>query len=66
MDTVLPFGLRSAPKIFHVIVDVLEWVCRNKGVTYMLHYLDDFMLFGSPHSSGCANYLSILLSVFNS
>ena len=30
MDTVLPFGLRSAPKIFNAIVDVLEWVCRNR------------------------------------
>ena len=65
MDTVLPFGLRSAPKIFNAIADTLEWVCRSEGVAYMLHYLDDFMLFGSPHSSECSDYLSILSSVFD-
>ena len=65
MDTVLPFGLRSAPKIFNAIADTLEWVCRSEGVAYMLHYFDDFMLFGSPHSSECSDYLSILSSVFN-
>ena len=65
MDTVLPFGLRSALEIFNAISNVLEWVCCNEGVTYMLHYLDDFLLFGSPNPSECSDCLTILLSVFN-
>ena len=44
VDTVLPFGLRSAPKIFSAVADTLEWILRSRGVTYLLHYLDDFFL----------------------
>ena len=64
MDTVLPFGMRSAPKIFNAVADALEWVCRNEGVQEALHYLDDFMVFGAPDSSECSDYLLILRSVF--
>ena len=31
VDTVLPFGLRSAPKIFTALADALEWVIRQTG-----------------------------------
>lgn len=46
----LPFGLCSAPKIFTAFADVLAWVLHSKGVPYLLHYLDDFLLFDSPAS----------------
>ena len=26
IDTALPFGLRSAPKIFNALADAIEWV----------------------------------------
>ena len=42
VDTTLPFGLRSAPKIFTAIVDAAEWIVRQQGVEFILHYLDDF------------------------
>ena len=29
IDTCLPFGLRSAPKLFNVLADILEWVLPN-------------------------------------
>ena len=32
IDTVLPFGLRSAPKIFNSVADALEWIVRSNGV----------------------------------
>ena len=64
MDTVLPFGSRYAPKIFNAVANALEWACRNNGVGNMLHYLDDFMVFGAPDSSECADYLMIVRSVF--
>ena len=41
VDTVLPFGLRSAPKIFSSIADALEWILLKKGfpspsITWMI------------------------------
>ena len=38
-NTRLPFGLRSAPKIFSAVEDTLQWsFCKNK-VTWVEHYL---------------------------
>ena len=54
MDTVLPFGLRSAPKIFNAVADALNWACQREGVRNSLHYLDDFLLIGSLQSHECA------------
>ena len=45
VDTTLPFGLRSAPKIFNSVAD---WVMRARGVRNMAHYLDDYIIMGSP------------------
>ena len=42
VDSALPLGLRSAPKIFTALADALEWVVRRAGVNTLLHYLDDF------------------------
>ena len=64
VDTVLPFGLRSAPKIFTAPADALEWVTRQSGVETVIHYLDDFFLLGEPDSEQCAVYLQLLLGVF--
>ena len=30
MDKVLPFGLRSAPKIYNSMADALMWVLRSR------------------------------------
>ena len=40
----LPFGLRSAPKIFSAVADAAQWVLVRNGVKQVLHYLDDFAL----------------------
>ena len=32
IDTALPFGLRSAPKIFTAITNAVEWIIRQEGV----------------------------------
>ena len=42
IDSTLPFGLRSAPKIFTAVADAAEWIARQKGVNSILHYLDDW------------------------
>ena len=44
VDTALPFGLRSAPKIFTALADLLEWIIRKTGVDHVDHYLDDFIM----------------------
>ena len=44
MDKVLPFGLRSTPKIFSAIADAAQWILRQRGVPHVLHYLDDFIV----------------------
>ena len=41
VDTALPFGLRSAPKIFTAIADAVEWVAKHAGVRFVIHYLDE-------------------------
>ena len=50
IDTRLPFGLRSAPKIFTAVADTLQWIMAHQGIQSFLHYLDDF-LFVEPKGS---------------
>ena len=55
VDGCLPFGLRSAPKIFNA----LEWILRERGIKYVFHYLDDFLFLGNPESTDCNQALAI-------
>ena len=61
IDTVLPFGLRSAPKIFNAIADALEWIAKSCGVTYLEHFLDDYVTVGAPGTSECDQNLTLLI-----
>ena len=63
VDAMLPFGLRSAPKIFTAIPDAFEWCVSQEGVAYVFHYLDDFAVLGSPSSPECAEALNTLQKV---
>ena len=54
IDTALPFGMRSAPKIFNALADALLWILKQHGVSALLHYLDDFITFGPPNSPQCS------------
>jgi hypothetical protein len=60
VDPMLPFGLRSAPKIFNAVADALEWCIRAQGVQHIFHYLDDFIVIGPPNSAACAEALTII------
>ena len=64
IDSTLPFGLRSAPKIFTAIADAVEWILRKVGVEAVIHYLVDILLVGAPESPECELWLAILLEVF--
>ena len=57
MDPMLPFGLRSAPKIFNAVADALHWVLQQAGVTMVYHYLDDFVVGGGPNIARRATHL---------
>ena len=46
VDRVLPFGLRSAPLIFSAVADGLQWAMEERGVTWVKHYVDDFIAVG--------------------
>ena len=62
LDAALPFGLRSAPKIFSAVADAVLWIMARSGVSHGLHYLDDFLFLGNPGSDECARNLAIALS----
>ena len=63
MDTELPFGLRSAPKIFSAIADALEWILVQAGITYLLHYLDDYLTMGRKQSEECEHNLTLIKQI---
>ena len=62
IDTVLPFGLRSAPIIFTAVADALQWIIESNGVQHIMHYLDDYLLLGPPDSSVCERALETTLT----
>lgn len=57
------FGLRSAPKLFNLLADLLEWILEHMGITFLLHYLDDFLTIGSPDTDECHHNLQMLIEV---
>ena len=63
IDTCLPFGLCSAPKLFNVLADLLTGVLTRQGASFILHYLDDFLTLGPPASNTCEQNLSTIRKV---
>lgn len=61
----LPFGLRSAPKIFRALADTVKGIARREGIKFVIHYLDDFLIVGPPASTDCSTARSKLLAIFN-
>ena len=45
-DHYIPFGFRSAPKLFNVLGDLLAWIMGNTGVSYLIHHLDNYWTIG--------------------
>ena len=60
-STRLPFRLQSAPKIFTVVADALQWVFKRNGVTWVDHYLDDYITLGKPGTAICQFNLERML-----
>ena len=65
IDTCLPFGLWSAPKLFNILADLLSWITMTKGVSFSIHYLDDFLTMGPAGSSVCQHNMDIFTQTCN-
>ena len=63
IDTCLLFGLRSAPKLFNILADLLSWILNQKGASPTIHYLDDFLMMGPARSSTCHDNFNIMINV---
>ena len=50
--SVWPFGL----------ADALQWIAEQRGVSYLRHFLDDFITAGNPESNECSTNLALLVS----
>jgi len=48
IDTCLLFGLCSAPKLFNILADFLAWIVRQSDVSFLIHYLDNFLTIRPP------------------
>ena len=60
VDQVLPFGLRSAPLIFSAVADALLWMMKQRGTSWAIHYIDDFLTMGAPLSKECDKNMKIM------
>ena len=54
-DGALPFGLRSAPKLFTALPDALQWVLIVREVEAVHHYVDVFITMGPAGSDQCTS-----------
>ncbi len=41
------------PKIFTALADAVEWIARQEGVEWIMHYLDDFLVIGALGTEDC-------------
>ena len=59
VDNCLPFGLLSAPKLFNILAQLLLWIVNSKGISFSIHYLDNFLTLDPPAFSTCQQNLDI-------
>ena len=64
IDHCIPFGLRLAPKLFNTLADLLSWAAQKAGVSYVIHYLDDYLTIGPPLSQICQHSMDIFTSLW--
>lgn len=63
VDGCLPFGLRSAPLLFTVAADLLQWAVCKRGATWVRHYIDDFITVGKGGGDECMRNFLLLKQV---
>ena len=62
IDKVLPFGLKSTPKIFNAVADAIQFAGLTQGIQWIVHYSDDYLILGA-HLEQCQQALEILQGV---
>ena len=63
VDLSLPFGMRSALKVFTAYADSLALILHRLGVRYAIHYLDDFLIFATPFTDEGRLFLNTVLGI---
>ena len=61
IDTCLPYGLHSAPNLFNILADLLQWITQQHGICHIMHYLDDFLLLVPLGLNECQTNLNIIV-----
>ena len=64
--TTLPLGLQSAPGpiIFSTLADdVLTWMMKRKGTSFVDYYINDFITASEPGSKECLYNLQIMFEL---
>ena len=57
LDTALPFGLRSAPNLFNLLADCLQWIFQKHIPGTVIHYLGDLLFISAPNTKECGSSL---------
>lgn len=65
-DRMIQFGARSSPSLFNEFADGAQFIMTGNGVTYVDHYLDDFITVGPADSDICSQNLQIMLDTCDS
>ena len=66
VDQTLPFDLQSVALIFTAVADTLVWLMKQKGLSLVNHYLDNFIMLRRPRSDECANNFQHMLNTCGS
>ena len=61
IDTCLPFGLRSAPKLFNILADLFSWILDQHMASPTIHYLDNYLTMGPAGELTCQNNLNTMI-----
>ncbi|XP_011405990.1 PREDICTED: uncharacterized protein LOC105313901 [Amphimedon queenslandica] len=65
LDRALPFGLRSAPKIFSAVAYMIAWALHCCGLPQQINYLHDLLLFVHPSDQNGAEMLVNALQILD-
>ena len=65
VDHALPFGLRSAPKVFSAVAYMPAWALHCAGIQHQIDYLNHFLFMVPPKTDEGAHVLATALRVLS-